>query len=328
MWEDNAAQHVSIGAELAGIAGLATRWRRLELASWRGTLARVAAAHAAGARHSWFHLYQLLLLPGGGAGSGASGGAGEAAGGVVGADAAEQEVPWWQLGKAGAGGRGGGAGAGGADGAGAGEGWYSRCASAMEAFLQTSTVGEFEARLRLLDSFRAHLLVGLTRTHTHVCTHAYTHSGGHGGSCERCAAHRAATAQLLASQPHHHRAPRPTPPLSQVRCRLLASPATPPPSGPPPAAPPHADAPPSEAQRCHAMAAALANTSAYYAQFVPAVRASLASGMAPHEKDLVRACGACMWRVHVARACDGCVWRVCAVLLEATMGSTRFVPAP
>lgn len=62
VWEETAAKYVSIESELAGVAALATRWRRLELASWRGTLARVTAAHAASARHSWFHLYQVGLL--------------------------------------------------------------------------------------------------------------------------------------------------------------------------------------------------------------------------------------------------------------------------
>jgi len=62
VWEDTAAQYVSLKAELAAVAALATRWRRLELASWRGTLARVASAHAAGAHHGWFHLYLLLMM--------------------------------------------------------------------------------------------------------------------------------------------------------------------------------------------------------------------------------------------------------------------------
>lgn len=59
VWEETAAKYVSVAPQLSAVAALATRWRRLELASWRGTLARVAAAHAAGARHSWFHLYQV-----------------------------------------------------------------------------------------------------------------------------------------------------------------------------------------------------------------------------------------------------------------------------
>jgi hypothetical protein len=41
----------------------------------------------------------------------------------------------------------------------AADAWYKRTAATVEAFLQTSTVGEFEERLRLLDSFHAHLEV-------------------------------------------------------------------------------------------------------------------------------------------------------------------------
>eukprot|EP00967_Tisochrysis_lutea_P093509 scaffold135361_cov16-Tisochrysis_lutea.AAC.1 len=173
VWEETAAKYVSVESELTAIAALATRWRRLELASWRGTLARVAAAHAAGARHSWFHLYQLLVAGlSSGSGSGAEGG--DLGGGGGGE---QEEVPWWQAAKvwrgtgpgttgAVAGEDGGaladGAGAGG-HGSGAGsevaeeEKWYRRSAATLEAFLQTSTVGEYEARLQLLGSFHAHL---------------------------------------------------------------------------------------------------------------------------------------------------------------------------
>lgn len=45
-------------------------------------------------------------------------------------------------------------------------------------------------------------------------------------------------------------------------------------------------------QRAQLLVAALANLSTYYSQFLPAVNAAIAAGMAPHEKDLVRACRA------------------------------------
>lgn len=66
VWEETAAKHVTIKAELTAVAALATRWRKLELASWRSTLRRVAVQHAAGANRLWFHLYRLLVLAEGG----------------------------------------------------------------------------------------------------------------------------------------------------------------------------------------------------------------------------------------------------------------------
>jgi midasin len=49
LWQETAARHVSLGAPLAPLAGLAARWRRLELAAWRRLLRRTAARAAAGA---------------------------------------------------------------------------------------------------------------------------------------------------------------------------------------------------------------------------------------------------------------------------------------
>ena len=40
-WEETAAKFVSISTELRAVAALATRWRQLELASWRTTLKQV-----------------------------------------------------------------------------------------------------------------------------------------------------------------------------------------------------------------------------------------------------------------------------------------------
>ncbi|KAK9820997.1 hypothetical protein WJX81_006213, partial [Elliptochloris bilobata] len=61
LWQDTAARHVSLEAQLAPAAALAARWRRLELASWRALLRRTAERAAAGAHRSWFHLYRVLM---------------------------------------------------------------------------------------------------------------------------------------------------------------------------------------------------------------------------------------------------------------------------
>jgi midasin len=127
VWEETAAKHVSLKQQLTAVAGLATRWRKLELASWKGLLERVRARHAAGASKSWYHLYQVLVLGTGGDSAAAD------------ADAA-----------------------GGADATAAGAGpdaAYRRTASLVEAFVQTSTVGEYAARLQLLQSFACQLTV-------------------------------------------------------------------------------------------------------------------------------------------------------------------------
>lgn len=61
LWEETAAKHVGLAAQLAQLAALATRWRSLELQSWRTLLARARAHVAAGASQAWFHLYRILL---------------------------------------------------------------------------------------------------------------------------------------------------------------------------------------------------------------------------------------------------------------------------
>lgn len=48
-WEETAARHVSLAPQLAPLSALATRWRRLELAGWRGLLDSARARAAAGA---------------------------------------------------------------------------------------------------------------------------------------------------------------------------------------------------------------------------------------------------------------------------------------
>lgn len=49
MWEETAAKHVSLAAQLSQVAALASRWRQLELASWRGLLQRTVQRFAQGA---------------------------------------------------------------------------------------------------------------------------------------------------------------------------------------------------------------------------------------------------------------------------------------
>jgi hypothetical protein len=50
LWEDAAAKAVSLAPQLEQVAGLATRWRRLELASWRRLLCDTIQRHARGER--------------------------------------------------------------------------------------------------------------------------------------------------------------------------------------------------------------------------------------------------------------------------------------
>lgn len=139
--------------------------------------------HVAGARRSWFHLYGLLVL-------------GNSVDQALQqqqereADEAQEQGQGQQREQ---------------------ERRYRHVVSALEAFVQTSTVGEYEARLQLLGSFRVHLTLV------------------------------AGTAASAAALPPH----------------LAAD-----------------------------IAAALANTQRYYAQFVPAVRSAIEAGLTPLEKDL------------------------------------------
>lgn len=48
LWEETAASHVSLQGMLRPVAGLAGRWRKLELASWKGLLHRTVAGFAEG----------------------------------------------------------------------------------------------------------------------------------------------------------------------------------------------------------------------------------------------------------------------------------------
>ncbi|KIY92200.1 hypothetical protein MNEG_15763 [Monoraphidium neglectum] len=153
VWEETAAKRVSLKAELSAVAAVATRWRRLELASWRGLLVRAAARHAAGARRSWFHLYALLTGRPEAPAAAPRDGDDDAATAAAAAAAAAAEA----------------GGDGDADAA------YRRAASLIEAFVQTSTVGEFGARLDLLRSFAAQMA-------TAAASSDGTHPGAEGGA--------------------------------------------------------------------------------------------------------------------------------------------------
>ncbi|GIL72549.1 hypothetical protein Vretifemale_2893, partial [Volvox reticuliferus] len=217
LWEETAASFVSLKAQLGPLAALATRWRRLELNSWKGLLRRVAARHASGAHRSWFHLHRLLsptaFHPAGAdtADTDASSAAAAAiatsgvpiligmasvpavldpaaaaaplnastAPAAVGPLALPPEL----------------------------EASYRQAASTLESFVQTSTQGEFRARLTMLHAFACHVDVRRRQP------------GGAG-------------------------------PLAA------------------------------------ALSAALYNLVRYYGQFISAVEAALAEGMAPLEKDL------------------------------------------
>lgn len=48
LWQETAAKHVSLSAQLEAIASLAGRWRKLELASWRRLLQRTITLYAQG----------------------------------------------------------------------------------------------------------------------------------------------------------------------------------------------------------------------------------------------------------------------------------------
>ena len=114
---------------------------------------QVLRNHAGGARRSWFHLYGLLVL-------------GEAA--AVDEREDERAVDGDE------------------------ETRYRHIASALEAFVQTSTIGEFEARLRLLDSFHGHLTLRLRDQEGHA----------EGGLPRMVAAH---TAAALANTVRYYR---------------------------------------------------------------------------------------------------------------------------
>ena len=62
LWQDTAARHVSLQAPLGPLAGLAQRWRRLELDAWQGLLARTQEHHAAGGLQQYWNGSALLAL--------------------------------------------------------------------------------------------------------------------------------------------------------------------------------------------------------------------------------------------------------------------------
>ena len=48
LWQDSAAAHVSIAAQLERLSALALRWRRMQLHAWRATIHKLKQRHAAG----------------------------------------------------------------------------------------------------------------------------------------------------------------------------------------------------------------------------------------------------------------------------------------
>lgn len=178
MWEETAAQFVSLKAQLGPLAALAARWRRLELSSWKSLLRRVAHKHAAGAYRSWFHLHRLLAptaLHPAPAQEGDEAGAAAPAEDAAAALAASgvpvllglEGVP--SIINADAEGAAASAAAAAASAAAAAgpvapltpeqEVTYRRVAATLEAFIQTSTLGEFRARLGLMAAFAGHVEV-------------------------------------------------------------------------------------------------------------------------------------------------------------------------
>ena len=50
VWQESAAQHVSLARQLERLAALALRWRRMQLHAWRHIINKLKARHAAGAK--------------------------------------------------------------------------------------------------------------------------------------------------------------------------------------------------------------------------------------------------------------------------------------
>jgi len=60
LWEENAANHVSIGKEMNELMRLVRRWRKLELEGWPALLESTQRQHEVNAEKLWFFLYGLL----------------------------------------------------------------------------------------------------------------------------------------------------------------------------------------------------------------------------------------------------------------------------
>ena len=50
VWQESAAQHVSLARQLERLAALALRWRRMQLHAWRHTINKLKTRHAAGTK--------------------------------------------------------------------------------------------------------------------------------------------------------------------------------------------------------------------------------------------------------------------------------------
>ena len=128
---------------------------------------------------------------------------------------------------------------------------YRHMAAALEAFIQTSTIGEFEARLRLLDSFHDHLSA---RNRLHVLLRRQQQQRHGGGSGEGGAQE-----------------------LRQDSARIVVE------SGSIPIFTAEGGLP---LDLSIQTASALANTVRYYRQFSPSVRKAIEMSLTPLEKDL------------------------------------------
>jgi hypothetical protein len=65
LWEETAAKHVKLAAELAPLSALAGRWRQMELSSWRALLERTkerVVADANKVRIGTFSVAAMLFL--------------------------------------------------------------------------------------------------------------------------------------------------------------------------------------------------------------------------------------------------------------------------
>ena len=62
LWQDSAAAHVSIAAQLERLSALALRWRRMQLHAWRATIHKLKQRHAAGRTMAYAEPLQDLML--------------------------------------------------------------------------------------------------------------------------------------------------------------------------------------------------------------------------------------------------------------------------
>jgi len=123
IWEESAAAHTSLKAELGECAKLALRWRARELRTWPRLLARCSERHASRAKRTWFAIHRLLNSMKSQMLRGEDSDVGSTSENVVNME----EIKGVTL--------------------------------ALEEYLQSSTIGEFDARLELIWCFYAEMEV-------------------------------------------------------------------------------------------------------------------------------------------------------------------------